>query len=534
MSYRITMRTASVTIALFGFVFCLLALSNPGRLDIVDAQTRYAVGESLYERGDSTIRDERVWWSVFPGRDDRMYSLYRLPHSLVAVGAIAVADATGGVSEGRRHFAFMLASSVAGGLLSLVYFAWFVRRGRSMRSAILWSLGGIVCTPAWFYSTSGFDDIFGALGVVAAVVLAGGWRCCAIVRAIVCGAILAVACNFKQPLAVFLLPVLAILDDRGATRGSRLLRAVLVVAGSIAGLAFEKGYQSYKFPFDFWTVNADFLKGYIGLWSGNPLPALACLALSPGAGAIWYSPTLYHSLLGTMRATSGSPLVRYALIASAAIFVGFFACLTFFKGDLSWGPRYLVPPIAVLWLWIPEGLARTPAIRAKALLAVAVLVQALGVSVDPHRLYIEREIPMGLGAVWPWMYFYPQASHLVQRPREIVQILQSTSSAEAFSPAPSPTFAIDAVDPWKPNGEEIPERVRPYHIVSARSRIPAEVAEGQGPTIVRRYTILNSLRPWWHTFRNDPAPVDYDATLLVLLAGLLFAGKALYFIPRRS
>lgn len=528
------MRTASATVALFTFVFCLLALTSPGRLDIVDAQTRYAVGESLHDFGDSVVRDDRVWWSVFPGRDGQNYSLYRLPHSLIAAASIAVADATGDASEARRHFAFMLASGVAGALLSLVYLAWFLGRGHGLRAALLWSLGGIVCTPAWFYSTSGFDDIFGTLLVVAACAVAARWRCCGSPRAVLCGAMLAVACNFKQPLAVFVLPVLAMLDDRGRGRGVRLLRAGLVVGVLVAGLAFEKGYQSYKFPFDFWVVNADYLKGYVGLWSGNPLPALLCLALSPGAGALWYSPTLYHSVLGMLRATADDKRLRYAILAAAAVFVGFFACLTFFKGDLSWGPRYITPLIALLWLYLPEGLARIPIFRVRVLFAGSLAIQILSVTVDPHRLYVEREIPAGLGAAWPWMYFYPQASHLLERPREVVQILRSASTPEAFSPCPSPTFAIDAVDPWNRPTDDIPDRVRPYHIVSARCRIPAEVGEGNGPAIVRRYEILNSLRPWWHTFRRHPAPVDYDSTLLALLAGLLFAGKAMYFIPRRS
>ena len=165
------------------------------------------------------------------------------------------------------------------------------------------------------------------------------------------------------------------------------------------------------------------------------------------------------------------------------------------------------------------------------LFVVSVLIQVLSVSVDPHRLYIEREIPAGLGAAWPWMYFYPQSSHLLQRPREIVQILRDGGSAEAFSPCPSPTFAIDAIDPWTDPIDDIPEAVRPYHIVSARCRIPAEVGPGRGMEIVHRYAMLNSLRPWWHTFRNEPCPVDYDSTLLLLLAAMAAGATVLALVP---
>src|SRR5437763_6606937 len=91
---------------LFLVVFAAVALSGPGRIDIVDGQTRYEVARSLVDHGDVQVRDRRVWFMVFPGRDGQPYSSYKLPQSILGVGAIWLADATGPQVEARRHFFF--------------------------------------------------------------------------------------------------------------------------------------------------------------------------------------------------------------------------------------------------------------------------------------------------------------------------------------------------------------------------------------------------------------------------------------------
>ena len=52
------------------FIFALVALTGPGRIDIVDGQTRFEVGRSLVLHGDSMLRDESnlVWFIPRTGR----------------------------------------------------------------------------------------------------------------------------------------------------------------------------------------------------------------------------------------------------------------------------------------------------------------------------------------------------------------------------------------------------------------------------------------------------------------------------------
>ena len=97
---------------LFLTVFALVGLSGPGRIDIVDGQTRYEVARSIVDYGDLVIRDPNVWFVVFPGRGGKRYTKYRLAQSAVAIPAILIADATGPIQETRRHFFFTLTSGI--------------------------------------------------------------------------------------------------------------------------------------------------------------------------------------------------------------------------------------------------------------------------------------------------------------------------------------------------------------------------------------------------------------------------------------
>src|SRR5205085_350592 len=107
------------------FVFAVVALAGPGRIDIVDGQTRYEVARSLVEHGDSLIRDRYVWFAKIKGRDGQWYTNYRFPQTGLGVVAIWIADATGPVSEPRRHFFFTLISAFCCAVLAGVYAVWF-------------------------------------------------------------------------------------------------------------------------------------------------------------------------------------------------------------------------------------------------------------------------------------------------------------------------------------------------------------------------------------------------------------------------
>ncbi len=488
-------------------VFALVCLSGPGRIDIVDGQARYEVARSLVEHGDLVIRDPNVWFSVLPGRDGRLYSNYRFPHSLVGVVAILAADAVGPVSESRRHFFFTLIGAVACAGLAVCYAVLFRRLGEEPRCSLLWAAGGIICTPCWFYGTSTFDDILGSVSVVLAITVALASRHRRPrLGALVAGLTLGLAFNCKQPLGIFVLAVLAAIYDPALSWRTQWGRLGIILATLLAAIAVYKGYEWYKFPPGSTAGHAELLKKYVPTWPGHPVTALVALTLSLGTGVFFYNPTLVLGLVGMRGWFRPEPLFCLSLGASITVFTLFFASVTAFKGDPAWGPRYFTPIFAVLWIFAPAGAAILSRRLTSGLLLMGFVVQLGALSIEPSRLYIEHGLPSAFYVSQPDLYFHPAISHLVNRPREIREVLFNRGErAEFYTPSPSPTFAFPVLD-----------------------------FVDKGPAAIRKYHILNSFRPWWISFRyldDKSQPVNIDRTVLFLaslaLGGLLLVALGL-------
>ncbi len=494
---------------LFLSVFAVVALSGPGRIDIVDGQTRYEVARSLVDHGDLVIRDPEVWFAVFPGRDGRLYSKYRFPHSVIGVAAILVADATGPNRESRRHFFFTLTGAVACALLSVTYAAFFRGLGHSPRAALLWAAGGVFCTPSWFYGTSTFDDILGSAAVVLAMSTAlASRRRHPLAGATVAGLALGLAFNCKEPLGIFVLPVLAAIYD--PELGLRRLWGRLAIVAAMLGLgvATYMGYDLYKFPPGSSASHAELLKKYGPIWSGDPSVALMAMTFSLSAGALFYNPPVAICLAGLQAWWRVEKWFCRALTGAIAVFILFISLLTFFKGDPAWGPRYLTPIFALVWIFAPAGSRHVRRWALVAALGLGLLVQLGALCIDPHRLYIEHGLPSAFYNSRPELYFHPAISHLINRPREISEVLSDQGDrAERYSPSPAPTFAFPVIDFVE-----------------------------KGPAAIRKYHVLNGFRFWWSSFRyldirSRPINITGGVVFLVVVAA---AGLVLQVLGLRS
>jgi hypothetical protein len=499
-------------VGLFVFVFAAVALSGPGRMDIIDGAPRYEVARSLVEHGDVVVRNPDVTFCVLPGRGGQPYCLYRLPQSLLGVPALLLADATGVHDESRRQFFFVLTSAFAAGVLALCYALWFRRVGQGPFAAVGWAVAGVFCTPSWFYGTSIFDDILGTTAVVGALTLAWyGRGAHPRLFAAAAGLALGVAFHCKQPLGLFVLPVLALCVRQGEAWRPRLLRMSLVLVGLALGVATYQAYERYKFPPGSTAEHPRLLEQYVPAWPGTPLTAAAVLLISPAAGVFWYCPTLLLSLVGVPAWWRRERLFTLALLLACGGFTAFICSLVFFKGDLSWGPRYLTPVFAVLWLFVPAAAALRPRWQTALLLGTGLLVQLLGLSVDFHRLYIGLGLPSGFYYGHPEIYFHPRAAHLLNRPREIWAIANSRETAMAYGPRPLPTDATPC----------------PEYFEAGQRLVP--------PSYVTKYHLLNSFRPWWASMTflpPDHRPVDLARTVAFLLA-LAAAGGGLLVLGLR-
>ncbi len=499
---------------LFLWVFAVVALSGPGRIDIVDGHIRYEVARSLVAHGDPVIRDPDAWFTVFPGRDGRRYSTYRFPQSAAGVVAILASDATGPLSEARRRFAFSLIGAVACGVLAVTYATVFRRLGQTPRASFAWAAAGIFCTPSWFYGTSTYDDILGTAAVVLAVVVALTSRHRhSLAGALAAGLALGLAFNCKQPLGIFVLPVVAAIRDPRLGRRGQWGRVAIIAALLAAGVAAYEAFDWYKFPPGSTPDQSELFKRYDPVWSGDPVFALVALTISLGTGVFFYNPPLLIALLGFKHWNDADRAFSLALAVAAMVFVVFIASLSFFKGDPTWGPRYLTPVFAVLWILAPAGALRLRRGMVVGLLMLGLLVQLGALSLDPLRLRVERASPSRPIVSALEVYFHPAYSHLLNRPREIIDVLATSGETARYrSPGPVVDLGITV----------------------------AHLAE-MGPAAVHKDHVLNSFRPWWASLGHldlDSSNINVKFCLITLgliaLAGLILLVAGVHESDRRE
>ena len=167
----------------------------------------------------------------------------------------------------------------------------------------------------------------------------------------------------------------------------------IIAAMLLAGVAAYEAYDWYKFPPGTAPDESDLLKTYGPVWSGDPMLALAALAISPGTGVFFYNPALLISLFGFRPWYRSDRVFSLAMAAAATVFVLFISLLAFYKGDPAWGPRYLTPIFAVLWIFAPAGSRRLRGWVVIAALCSDCWSNSAALSIDPLRLQVERDSP---------------------------------------------------------------------------------------------------------------------------------------------
>ena len=124
------------------------------------------------------------------------------------------------------------------------------------------------------------------------------------------------------------------------------------------------------------------------------------LTVSPAAGVFWYCPPILLGLAGLWRGLRTERPFAVAVAVSGIVFFCFVASLSFAKGDPAWGPRYLTPLYAVLWLFVDRGAIGLRTRDVGCLLILGFVVQVMALTVDPERLHVSRSLPVTFGAIY--------------------------------------------------------------------------------------------------------------------------------------
>lgn len=375
--------------------FALYAVTSSATLVSRDGGVMYDTAMALLNRHTLVLPPHH---HGVPGIHGGFYSKYGIAQSvaeipLLALGQALAAHAPHPLSGVLALAVTMLTNPLIMALAVWLFFLLAYEIGASVRGAALAALLIGAASPFWPYAKTDFSEPLSALSLIGAALFLVRARARPSSRNFALSGAFVILALLTKLTAALALPALGLyalfvaVTAGGEGRHAAALRRCAAWALPVAvGLALngaynlaryghitDTGYHSEDLPF-----HAPLLQGLQGL------------LVSSGKGLLWYCPLVLLAL-------ALWPLLLSRRRAEGLLALGVFlptllvyATYPVWWGGVCWGPRYLVPVLPFLLLplaFLLERFPRTLPLRrvAVTIIAVSVLVQALGVAVHPNR-----------------------------------------------------------------------------------------------------------------------------------------------------
>ena len=503
---------SAVGVALF--VLGVYLLTSAGRIDIIDGQIRYEVAANWLDHGEPTIRDRALAGTLLAVRTARgTYGTYNAGPSVAAMPLMVLSRLVPGHTVERDRFAFSLTGPLFGAALAGVLVVAYGLLGLGPGAAVWWAGVTSFATLWWPGSVTVFHQNQQALFLLVGLVLA--WqsgRRDSVALAAAAGVVAGTVFVYQEAYAVVLPFVgLAVLTP-GQTRSSspsRLVSRPAAFRYAVFAATCAVGLAAFM-AFNYWRFGTPLMpKRYDNPFAvaANPLAGLLSLAVSPGKSVVLFSPPVLLAFIGARRFFARAPVLAVAVALVSVVHVLLVLQLPFFGGDWAWGPRYLLVLVPLWALAAPFTVPRLGRRLCGLLVALGLVVQVMGVSVDHQRFFLERDF---LPYFWvdQWVYF--KHSQLGARVHELRELLTEGVPGGATRFSPTPGAQVTYTPAYAP-----------------KDRRPREW--------VRQFAVFYTLRPWavW-IWRLPPAgrPVD-PWPLLGLCGALVAAGVAVTAVGLR-
>lgn len=344
----------STALALFFVLFGGYILTNSGHTYTSDEETMLAAGESLVKRGSFALPLDFLM-NDRGGIDGQRYSRYGPGQSVAAVpfifvGRLVASTAPPYASRFIMLLFVLLLPALVTATTGLIVYDWVRTIGYSTGVAV-----GVALlygtSLAWPYSRTFFAEPAATLGLT---VCAYGMRREERRWWIIAG--LGVGCAMSVKVqSLLILPIIAgyvlLVSWRGSLRISIEVlfeRTLFALIGLVAPLALFLFYNAQIFGHPLKT-------GYGGvdptyLLEGNWREGAYGLLLSTGKGILLYSPTILIGIVGIGMRWRQQWRESLLALGVLVVNVAFYSHLSYWHGDGSWGPRYMVFVLPFVYL----------------------------------------------------------------------------------------------------------------------------------------------------------------------------------------
>lgn len=384
---------------LFLLASFLFMLTSSGRVRFIDEVLPVYQTESLVARGSTAI-PQAVGAQLFYGKRDlrgQPQAPYPPGQAIVAIpwylaGRHVLLRLPGVPANAQAlvtDFAVVLSNATFTALATALAFLIFLRLGVADQTALLATAIFALGTPLWAYAAWYYSEPLAvALFLGAALLLLAGPADTPLpLGAGLAGGALLGAALWVRPthvvvVAVFLLAL--------AASGRRDVWRVLTLAGSVIavfGVAYlARNSMLFGNAFDFGYPDAAEAGKRLNTFETPLGTGLYAFLLSPGKSIFLFAPPLLLALGTLPKMWRRNPGLAVAMGGTLLATLPFFACYTQFEGGYSFGPRYMVPGIALACLGIGVVLSEGSATMRKALVALAVagfLINCVGLATSP-------------------------------------------------------------------------------------------------------------------------------------------------------
>lgn len=453
-------RNSALAFWLALFLFAVYLLSFSGRFHVMDELAVFTAGHNLAHHGRADI-NQLIWtnhWTPNPpgiwGVDGNLYTKKAPGISFLAAPLIWLGRVIPGLNTVH---AGLLTNSLVTALTAGLLFLWLVDLGFSRPAAMLTGLAYGLGTIAWVYARMFWESSLLALFFLGAVWAArraagpgrfrGGWLLLAGLFAAI-----GLSLRFEAAVAVGLIGLYVWLGDftppsippaggeanpsprRGVVslfskkRGSCLLSPVscLPVFSSLpyfilyllpslmmgAALLYFNWARFGSLTETGYSREILFRAPWVGGYG---------LLFSPGRGLFIYAPLTLSLFWGLRPAWRRLSRVYFGLVGSICLFYWLFYGSWFaWGGSWGWGPRFLLPVLPLLMLFVAEPIERVVTRRSAGLGLLLLVLAGLSLAVNLLGIAVDfNEHFMRLGRndnfVFNWAAFPPLAHWRILR-----------------------------------------------------------------------------------------------------------------------